>query len=185
MRRKRKNLILAVAVSVIAIFIPSFLFNKWIEGIVFFVCHWFVREQFSKQYHHIIPSMCRLITAITFFFGVSFILPITLSLLSAIPINYFIAWIGFTKNQADTFEVKYEKLKSQLEKDKQFDADNCTRDELIERCRNLKLSANDTDLAVKLFMREKKQIEIAKELCVEERSIQQKKRRLRQKLNKK
>ena len=160
------------------------MFDKWIEGIVFFICHWLIREQFPRQYHHVIPSMCRLITAVTFFFGVSFILPFALSLLSAIPINYFIGWVGFTKKQSDTYQLKYEKLKAELEKDKEFDINNCTREELINRCNELKFSAEDTDLAVKLFMREKKQVEIAKELCIEERSVQQKKRRLKQKLNK-
>ena len=185
MKTKTKNTILAIVVSVIAIFIPSFIFDKYIEGIVFFFCHWFIREQFPKQYHHIIPAMCRLITSVTFFFGVSFILPFALSLISAIPINYFIGWVGFTKKQADTYELKYERLKAELEKNKEFDVDNCTRAELINRCVELKFSPEDIELAVKLFMQDSKQVEIARELCIEERSVQQKKRRLKQKLNNK
>jgi predicted membrane protein len=185
MKSKTKNMILAIAVSVVAIFLPAWLLDKWFEGIVFFFCHWFIREQFPKQYHHIIPAMCRLITSVTFFFGVSFILPFALSLISAIAINYFIGWVGFTKKQADTYELKYERLKAELEKNKEFDVDNCTREELISRCIELKFSAEDIDLAVKLFMRDSKQVEIARELCIEERSVQQKKRRLKQKLNKK
>ena len=184
MRTKIKNLILAIAVSVVAIFLPAWLLDKWIEGVVFFFCHWFIREQFPKQYHHIVPAMCRLITSVVFFFGVSFILPFALSLISAIPINYFIGWVGFTKKQADSYQLKYERLKAQLQKDKKFDVDNCTREELINRCAELRFSREDTELAVKLFMRDSKQIEIANELCIEERSVQQKKRRLRQKLNK-
>ena len=174
-----------MAVSVVAIFVPAFILNKWFEGAIFFVCHWLIREQFPKQYHHIVPAMCRLITSVVFFFGVSFILPFALSLISAIPINYFIGWVGFTKKQADTYQMKYERLKAQLQKDKEFDVDNCPREELINRCAELRLSPEDTELAVKLFMRDSKQLEIANELCIEERSVQQKKRRLRQKLNKK
>lgn len=185
MRRKIKNTILAIAVSVVAIFLPAWLLNKWVEGVVFFFCHWFIREQFPKQYHHIVPAMCRLITSATFFFGVSFILPFTLSLISAIPINYFIGWVGFTKKQADSYQVKYENLKAKLEKRKEFNVDTGTREELIARCAELNFTAEDTALAVKLFMRDTKQAEIAKELFIEERSVQQKKRRLRQKLNNK
>ena len=48
---KIKNTILAIIVSVVAIFVPSLILNKWVEGITFFVCHWFIREQFPKQYH--------------------------------------------------------------------------------------------------------------------------------------
>lgn len=185
MKAKIKNLILAIAVSVVAIFLPAWILNKWFEGVFFFICHWLIREQFPKQYHHIIPSMCRLITSVIFFFGVSFILPFALSLFSAIPINYFIGWVGFTKKQADSYQTKYERLKAKLEKSAEFDLDNCTREELISRCTELKFSEEDTELAVKLFMRDFKQVEIAKELCIEERSVQQKKRRLKQKLNKK
>ena len=185
MKAKTKNLILAIAVSVVAIFIPSFLLNQWIEGVVFFICHWLIREQFPKQYHHIIPSMCRLITGVTFFFGVSFLLPVALSIISAIPINYLIGWIGFTKKQADTYQLKYEKLKAKLEKDDNFLVDFCTEAELIRRCQQISLSEENTRLAVEFFIKKTKQSELAEQLCIEEKSVQEKKRRLKQKLNKK
>jgi hypothetical protein len=185
MKSKTKNNILAVVVSAIAIFVPSFLFAKWVEGIVFFICHWLIRPQFPKQYHHILHAMCRLITSIVFFFGVSFVLPLSLSLVSAIPINYLIGWVGFTKKQADEYEVKYTKLKAQLEKKKEFNVDTCTEAELIERCRELRFSAENTELCIDLFIRKIKQSDIADKLCIEEKSIQQRKRRFRQKLNKK
>ena len=184
MRAKRKNFLLAIVVSAIAIFLPAWILNKWIEGIVFFICHWLIREQFPKQYHHIIPSVCRVITGTTFFFGVSFILPFGLSLLSAVPINYFIGWIGFTKKQADTFEHEYFKLKVLLENQSKFDVSFCTETELRDRCRKVGLSQENTELAVELFIYKIKQKDIAKRLCIEEKSIQQKKRRLKEKLNK-
>ena len=185
MRSKTKNLILAIAVSVVAIFIPSWLTGKWFEGVVFFICHWLIREQFPQQYHHIIPSVCRVITSVTFFFGVSFILPFTLSLISAIPINYLIGWIGFTKKECDTYQSKYEKLKSKLEENKNFSVEHCTEDELIIRCRQLSLSEENTKLAIEFFIKKTKHSELAEYLCIEEKSVQERKRRLKQKLNKK
>ncbi len=181
---KIKNAILAVLVSIIAIFVPSFLFDKWIEGIVFFICHWFIREQFPKQYHRSTHAMCRLITSVVFFFGVSFILPLALSLFSAVPICYFISWVGFTKKQADYFELKYYRLKEQLECKKDFNTDTCTEEELIERCKELRLSNENILLAIEFFIKKTKQSELADRLCIEEKSIQQNKRRLKQKLNK-
>ena len=148
MRRKTKNMILAVAVSVAAIFIPAWLFNKWFEGIIFFICHWLIREQYPMQYHHIIPATCRLITSTTFFFGVSFILPFTLSLISAIPINYFIGWVGFTKKQADSYEYKYEKLKAELERKSEFNTDTCTEEQLIARCKELNIKQKTMSLEI-------------------------------------
>lgn len=146
MKTKTKNKFLAVATSVIAIFIPAFIFNKYIEGIIFFFCHWFIREQFPKQYHHILPAMCRLITSIVFFFGVSFVLPFGISLFSAIPINYFIGWVGYTKKQADYYELKCKRLQEKFCNEKEL---------LLYKCRKAKLSQRDTEIAI-LYLYDKK-----------------------------
>lgn len=185
MTTKTKNLILAIIVSVVAIFLPAFIFDKWREAIFFFICHWLIRQQFSKQYHHIIPAMCRLITSVVFFFGVSFVLPMEYSFLSAIPINYFIGWVGFTKKQADTYELKYNRLKEKLEKNKEFNTDTCTEQQLIARCRELHFSEENTKLAIEFFIKKTKQSKIADELCINEKSVQTRKQRLKEKLNKK
>jgi predicted membrane protein len=170
---------------VVAIFVPAIIFNKIFEGIFFFICHWLIREQFPKQYHHIIPATCRLITSVVFFFGVSFILPFAISLFSAIPINYFIGWVGFTKKQADDFEIKYLRIKKELEKKSEFNTDICTKSELISRCNELHFSKEKTELAIEFFINKTKQSELADKFCVDEKSIQQSKRRLKQKLNNK
>lgn len=99
MKTKTKNIILVTIVSIVASLLPALIFNKWLEAIIFLLCHTFIREQFKEQYHHIIPAMCRIITASVFFFGTSFMLPLELSLMSAIPINYFISWIGCVKKR--------------------------------------------------------------------------------------
>lgn len=185
MKRRTKNTILAVAVSVIAIFLPAFLLGKWVEGIIFFICHWLIREQFPKQYHHILPAMCRLITSVVFFFGVSFVLPFALSLLSAIPINYFIGWVGFVKKEADTYELKYNRLKWELEKGKQFNVDTCSRDELIARCRQLGMSEQNTEIAIEFFIKKVPRKALAEKYFIEPESVKSKKKRMKEKLNSK
>ena len=89
--------------------------NKWAEAVTFFFCHWFIREQFPKRYDHVVAAICRTITACVMFFGVCFVLPFELSLLSAIPICYFISWIGFIKKTSDDFEIKCEQLETKIE----------------------------------------------------------------------
>lgn len=185
MSRKTKNIILAVVVSATAICLPAWILNKWAEALFFFMCHWFVREQFPKQYHHIVPAMCRLITGCVFFFGVCFVLPKQWSMISAIPINYLIAWVGYTKKQADTYEVKYNRLKEKLEKDSEFNVDNCTEKQLLDRCREIGLSQENTELAIEFFITKTKQSIIADKLCINEKSVQTRKQRLKEKLNKK
>lgn len=177
-------MILAVAVSVAAIFVPAFILGKYFEGIVFFVCHWLIREQYPMQYHHIIPATCRLITGATFFFGMSFILPFTLSLFSAIPINYFIGWVGFSKKQAEYYEYKYLRIKEKLEEGNKFNTDNCTEEQLIARCKELKMKPDNIKLAIDFFIHQKSRKELAEEYCVELESIKQRKRRMKNQLNK-
>lgn len=156
MKIKFKNIVMAVLSSVTAIFLPALLFNKWIEAVVFFVCHWLIREQFPKQYHHIVLATCRLITSAVFFFGVSFVLPKELSLFSAIPICYLISLVGFTKKQADDYEVQCNRLREKYCNEKE---------NLLVKCRKANLSQRDTDIAVLYFYEHKTPKEIWLWLC--------------------
>ena len=156
MKIKCKNIVMAVLSSVNAIFLPALIFGKWIEAVVFFICHWLIREQFPKQYHHIVLATCRLITSAVFFFGVSFVLPKELSLFSAIPICYLISWVGFTKKQADDYEVQCNRLREKYCNEKE---------NLLVKCRKANLSQRDTDIAVLYFYEHKTPKEIWLWLC--------------------
>lgn len=123
---------------------------------MFFFAHWLIREQFPKQYHRSTHAMCRLITSVVFFFGVSFILPFELSLFFAIPINYFIGWVGFTKKQADDFKIQCERLKEKYCNEKE---------DLLVKCRDAKLSQRDTEIALKYFYEKQTPKEIWLWLC--------------------
>lgn len=146
MNTKTKNKILGILTAIIASIIPAVLFGKYIEAIFFLVCHTIIRPQYEMEYHHIIPAMCRTITCAVFFFGVSFVLPLSISLMSAIPINYFIGWIGCTKAERDYFERKCIEYQDKFCDEKQ---------ELLRKCRLAKLSERDTILA-KMYLYEKK-----------------------------
>lgn len=142
-RIKIKNTILIILTIIVASAIPAILFNKWQEAITFFFCHWFVREQFPKQYHHVVAAVCRTITAAVMFFGISFVLPFSLSLLSAIPICYFISWIGYEKVLKDEFEIKCEEqelelyeLAAELKKYKNIDIYAMNEQQLYDYCRS-------------------------------------------------
>lgn len=119
------------------------------------------------------------------FFGICFMLPRTISILSAIPINYLIGWVGFTKKQSDEYEYKYLKLKAKLEQSNDFNTENCTEQQLVARCKELKLSEYNTKLAIEFFIKKTKHSKLADELCIDEKSVQQSKRRLKHKLNNK
>ena len=178
-----KTWVLAIIVTVIAIFLPATILDKWLEGVFFFACHWLIREQYKHQYHHMVPSVCRVITAAILFFGVCSVIPFDYCFMSAIPINYGVAWIGKTKRDADFYEVRYRELKRQLNSPKKFNVDTCTETELRTRCQELRLGQENEELAVAFFISKTKQSVIADQLCITEKSVTMRKRRMREKLN--
>ena len=182
-KTKLKNTILAIITSIVAIFVPAIIFNKIFEGVFFFICHWLIREQFEKQYHHIIPATCRLITSVVFFFGVSFILPFAISLFSAIPINYFIGWVGFTKKQADDLEVENMKLKSKLQETNKIpellDVANCTEEVIIQRCKEFHLTKYAAEMAINIFVRKLTTKQLSEMYSINKRSVTIQKARLK------
>jgi hypothetical protein len=110
----------------------------------------------------------------------------------------FVVAIGFVPNKnisifaciifgfcIDYFAYKYkdyEDLRCQVFKP--FSVDTCTIGELLTRCREVGLSEENTELAIEFFIKKTKQSEIADRLCINEKSVQIRKKRLRQKLNK-
>lgn len=184
MKTTIKNEILGYSTVIIVSFLSALILNKFLETLFFIICHTLIRPQFKRQYHHIVQAMCRLLSAIVFFAGISVVLPKYLSLLSAISINYFICWIGEIKSTSDYYETKYITLKSKLNKKKKFNVDNCTKEELITRCKELRFSEDNTNLAIEFFINKTRQSILANKLCVGEHAITIRKLRLKKKLNK-
>jgi hypothetical protein len=164
MKTKTKNLIICLIVSIVASIVPAIIFGKWLEAIIFQLCHWPIREQYPLQYHHIVPAICRIVTANVMFFGVSFVLPLELSLISAIPICYFVSWVGFVKKTSDINEVRVRELKEQLEKFKDK-LTNTPKQELIDKCHKAKLSKRDTEIAELYYIEKWKPKEIWLWVC--------------------
>ena len=162
-----KNKILVIITSIIASFVPALIFGKWLEAIIFVLCHTLIRQQFKEQYHHIIPAMCRVITASVFFFGICFVLPIELSLISAIPINYLISWVGAVKKQSDVWELQYERQRQKIvELLEQHEHAKCSPlDLLLEKCAQKHISKRNTEIAVMYYIERKAPKEIWEWLC--------------------
>lgn len=81
--------------------------------------------------------------------------------------------------------ISFVALLKELTKPKPFSVDTCTENELIARCKELRLSEENTNLAVEFFIKKTKQSIIANKLCIDEKSVQRKKTRLKAKLNNK
>lgn len=189
MKTKTKNLIIVFSVLIVASFIPAIIFGKYIEAIVFILCHTLIRPQFKKEYHHIIPAVCRIITGCVFFFGISFVLPLGWSLISAIPINYFISWVGFVKKTSDDFEVKCDRLESEIElmflelkRYKQIDVFKMSEEELRRFAQSKGLSETICDTLVLRVIHHYRWVDIETERNFTKRGIDYHKEQIIKKL---
>jgi hypothetical protein len=134
----------------------AWLFDKWAEAIMFCVAHTIIRRHFEKQYHCSTTGLCLITTLTIAFFGISSILPITLSLLSTIPICCFISWVGYiAQDRLDALALN-KKLKDLYCNEKET---------LLMKCRNAGLSERDATLAIMYFYEKKTPKEIWLWLC--------------------
>lgn len=111
----------------------GWLFHKIIISIFFYISHYVIRSLFEKQYHcrhskrSIAIVMCLCLSCTISFFAISSILPLSVSLLSTIPVTYFISWIGYiAQDRLDCYEIiKKLKGKTIWEMDENELADYC------------------------------------------------------------
>ena len=77
------------------VFVCAFITGKYIEAVLFCIAHTVIRMFFDKQYHAGTTFFCLMITFTVAFFGIAYSLPLSVSLLSTIPMCFFISWIGY------------------------------------------------------------------------------------------
>lgn len=108
-------------------------------------------------------------------------LPISVSILSGVVVALIDCYLLYKIR--DYFDIRNEI--AEINKPNPFNVNTCTEAELLERCRKLRLSKENTELAVDFFIHKTKQSVIADRLCVDEKSVTMRKQRLKQKLNNK
>lgn len=163
-----------------AIGLIAFLTGKYIETIALLASFGWLRYAFQKTYHRKTFWSCILVSILLFVVAICFVPNKNLSVIACILFGLVIDYILYKiKDYQDNKNKVVE-----LAKPKEFSVDTCTKSELIERCKELHLSEENTNLAIELFIKKTKQSIIADKLCIEEKSVQEKKRRLKQKLNK-
>lgn len=162
-------------IAVIASF--AFFFGKEIEAFCFCVAHFTIRPKFDKQYHKPTTYGCLFLTSGILFISIMVAMPLTTSLLSTIPLAFFVAWVGYVVQ--DRLDLK------ELLLPKPFNVNTCTKSELIKRCEDLKFSQTNTELAVEFFIDKTPQKVIADRLSIDEKSVTTRKKRMKEKLNNK
>lgn len=162
-----------------AIILMAFLTGKYIETTGLFIAFVSLRYAFKKTYHSNSFWACIAISIIIFVIAILFMPNKNTSLLACIVFGLMIDFIAYKYKD---YEDKIAEL-TELKKPKPFSVDTCTEDELVERCKALRFSEENTNLAVEFFIKKTKQRLIADKLCLDEKYVKLKKHRLKQKLN--
>lgn len=175
------------ALVIFCICLCSYLFDKWLEGIAFCIAHCYIRYKMKYVYHSV--NYCMLITLFIVWCCIPSIIGVNLSLLASIPIAIFVCWVGNKAEESKVFKRDNAKLNDEncelkeLLKPKPFNVEKCSMAELLKRCHEVNLSERNTELAIEFFIYKTKQSILADRLCIDEKSVQMRKQRLKEKLN--
>lgn len=172
------------------IFGIGLLLGKLLET-AFIVCGYFAtRFVMPKIKHFNTTFKCIFATSLTFLLAIAIMtIPKNISVVwsigigAVIPLIMYAECLLFEKKKYDY--VQLETFYENAIKPKPFNVDTCTEAELLERCSELRLSQENTELAVEFFIRKTKQSILAEKYCVDEKSITRRKIRLKEKLNSK
>lgn len=182
----RVFIILLEIIFLSAVLGGAWLMDKTLLAPPLIVAFRLTRIRIEKKYavlHCATVSACIFISTMICWFGLYLSLPMGVSLISNIIVGVIFAIITWKIQEVIDMKSNYETLKEKLEENKVFNTETCTREELIARCKELRFSKDNTELAIKFFIDKTKQSIIADELCVDEKSVQMRKRRLKIKLN--
>ena len=97
------------------LFFFAWLFDKYIECIMFCISHQAIRTSFSKQYHRNETYLCIFITLSIAWFGLSTILPTAVSLLSSIPLAFIICLLGHIAQDRVDLKIMNTRIQEELD----------------------------------------------------------------------
>lgn len=165
--------ILLYLVFAICYFTFSFFSNKIHEAIIVFVAYTFLRWCFPTTWHHNKTICCITYSIVTFCVCASLSMKLQYSILSSVIVSLVLT-AGLYKLQTLIDNTVVTK----------FDADTCTEEDLLKRCRELKFSERQTRLAVEYFIKKKTHNAVADDESIDVASSWKAKNRLKNKLNK-
>lgn len=165
--------------AISSILFCSLVFNRWIEGLAFCFAHTILKYKFKNTYH----NDNYLLFLVNFIIWVSISKATSLSIsLLFIPFQAFaICWLGSIIQEKILVSKQQEQQK--VPEPKPFNTNTCTKEELLIRCQELRLSKDNIELAIAFFIDKTKHSILADKLCIEEKSVIMKKLRLKEKLN--
>ena len=173
----------------------SWLIGKPIEFLCVFLPYFATKGLYTRQFHARSLKECFTLSLIVFGFVTISCIPHKTSLMYAVLIGLAIAFISCKIGNVQLKLKDYEYIEPRYNwllrfyteetEERPFDVENCTEEELKDRCKALHLSDENTELAIEFFVRKTKHKIIAERLCIDEKSVTTRKKRLKAKLNRK
>ena len=170
----------------------AWLIGKPIEFLLIFLPYFLTKGLYSRQFHSRSLKECFSLSLIVFALALMACVPSGESIMFSVVLGLAIAFISykvgviqFKLKDYEYIEPRYNELVAFYEnatKSKPFDVNTCTENELRKRCEELRFSYDNTELAVEFFIRKTKQSIIADKLCIDEKSVTTRKKRLKAKL---
>lgn len=173
----------------------SWLVGKPIEFLCVFLPYFATKGLYTRQFHARSLKECFVLSLIVFGFITVSCVSHETSLMFAVLIGLAIAFISCKIGNVQLKLKDYEYIEPRYNwllrfyteetEERPFDVENCTEEELKDRCKALHLSDENTELAIEFFVRKTKHKIIAERLCIDEKSVTTRKKRLKAKLNRK
>ena len=173
----------------------SWLVGKPIEFLCVFLPYFATKGLYARQFHARSLKECFVLSLIVFGFITVSCVSHETSLMYAVLIGLVIAFISGKIGNVQLKLKDYEYIEPRYNwllrfyteetEERPFDVENCTEEELKDRCKALHLSDENTELAIEFFVRKTKHKIIAERLCIDEKSVTTRKKRLKAKLNRK
>ena len=171
----------------------AWLIGKPIEFLCVFLPYFATKGLYARQFHARSLKECFVLSLIVFGFITVFCVSHETSLMFAVLIGLVIAFISGKIGDVQLKLKDYEYIEprynwllrfyTKATEERPFNVEDCTEEELKERCKALHLSAENTELAIEFFVRKTKHKIIAERLCIDEKSVTTRKKRLKAKLN--
>lgn len=174
-----------------AVAMVAYIFDKWIEALMFCISHTVIRMLFNKQFHFRKTAYCLTLTLVIIWFAIPATFSVELSLLSSIPIAFGISMIGFIVQDRIDLQAEVKQLErhctdlvAKLNATATKDIYAMNEDELYEHCRSCGLDEEDCKIAYFLIIERLKGKELYNALPYSEATIKRKRLKIMSKIKK-
>lgn len=160
----------------------AWIFNRWIEGTMFCIAHLSIRQAFQHQFHFDVTAYCLSLTLAIIWFAIPVTLPVSISLLSSIPIAFVICYLGYiAQDRVEQIKLNKE-LNEILDKIKDKDIYTMDKDELYVHCRNRGLDDVECKIAYYVIIERLKGKELYTAIGYSESQTKRKRKKILNKL---